>query len=245
MGGNLKKQFINFFFPILHCCLCGKRSLKEYPGLCADCLTSLLALMAPYRFCPRCLYFYSAHFSRCPQCFGKQPRHYYHHGDVFLPYLAGAAALVKGLKYNNRRYLAETMAALMLSFRDIGEGDAYTLLVPVPSDPRRQRQRGYNQAALLARAFSDLSGIPVAPQTLCKVKDIASQTTLKGRERRANVTGAFAVADGAAVVGRQVILVDDTVTTGATVDECAKVLKQAGARRVKVVAFAAHASPPT
>lgn len=237
---DIGNQLADFFFPIVHCRVCGGKGLKEHRGLCQHCLEELLASTVKLHFCATCLNFYSAHFRRCPNCFGKTTRHYYREGDAFVPYEGVGAALVKALKYRNSRYLAQTMAELMLAFRDIGSEGTYALLVPVPSHRTHQRERGYNQAALLAESMGKLAKIPVVPKALVKTKDVPSQTTLKGRERRQNVVDAFAIADAEAVANKCVILVDDTITTGTTVNECAKVLRKAGAKQIKVVAFAAN-----
>ena len=109
------------------------------------------------------------------------------------------------------------------------------LIVPVPLHPKRLKQRGFNQALLLARAFPE---VPLGREAVVRVRHTVPQVELKPKERRDNVKGAFAVPDPALVKGKNVLLLDDVYTTGATVRECAKVLRRAGARRVDVLTVA-------
>jgi len=103
------------------------------------------------------------------------------------------------------------------------------LVVPVPLHPRRLRARGFNPAALLARAIAREQGLRYAPQALERRRDTASQTRLSISARRRNVAGAFLAR---AEQSRTIWLVDDVATTGATLAECARTLRRAGAKRV-------------
>ena len=133
--------------------------------------------------------------------------------------------------------LAEVVASLQA-----GWGDARLLVVPAPLFPAKLRQRGFNQAELIARA-----GLKLSPSRerylLCgnlleRTRDTQSQTGLTPHQRRANLRGAFRVKDREQVSGREVLLVDDVFTTGATASECARVLRRAGATRVWVATVA-------
>jgi ComF family protein len=109
------------------------------------------------------------------------------------------------------------------------------LLLPVPLHPKRLKHRGFNQAWLLARAFPEA---PLAREALVRTRHTVPQVGLNPKERKDNVKGAFAVPDPALVKGKNVLLIDDLFTTGSTVRECARVLRQAGARRVEVLTVA-------
>ena len=113
-------------------------------------------------------------------------------------------------------------------------------LVPVPLHWRRRWARRFNQSAILAAAVSTASGVPVASHALKRVKFTAQQVGLSRSARAANVQGAFRVPpEGKAeVAGRRLVLVDDVLTSGATVEGCAKALLRAGARNVDVLVFA-------
>jgi ComF family protein len=148
--------------------------------------------------------------------------------------------LVHQLKYRGWKALAtpmaERMAALALPQDSAEEA---RLCVPVPTTPTRRRQRGYNQAEVLARAFARMTGRRLAP-LLERSPGGGSQTALQPIARRANVAGAFRVSAGAATSVRNahLLLVDDVLTTGATATECATTLAAAGARCITLITFA-------
>ncbi len=146
----------------------------------------------------------------------------------------GARTLVHLLKYDGLSSLAEPLARLMLDSVVDTEID---LIVPVPLHPTRQRARGYNQAELLARELSRGAGVDFdarAARRVRKTKPLAQ--TMDRDERRDIVSGAFA-ADSGRVAGRHVLLVDDVVTTGATLGACSSGLLDAGAASVHAVTF--------
>jgi len=153
-------------------------------------------------------------------------------------------ALVHSLKYGDRLDLAPMMGRWMgRAGREIlAEADA---LVPVPLHWRRQWARRFNQSAMLATAVSAESGVPIAGGVLKRVKATAQQVGLSRSERASNVQGAFKVPEESkgAVVGRRLVLVDDVLTSGATVDGCARALNRAGAANVDVLIFARVADP--
>jgi ComF family protein len=122
-------------------------------------------------------------------------------------------------------------------------------IVPVPLHWRRQWARRFNQSALLAELIAKAAGVPVAHAALKRVKPTLQQVGLSQAERATNVQGAFRVPEGgkAAVAGRKLVLVDDVLTSGATVDACARALLRARAASVDVLVFArvvAAARPP-
>jgi ComF family protein len=150
----------------------------------------------------------------------------------------GARRLVHALKYDGLSALADPMGqALMPALVDWGV--APDLLVPVPLHPSRERRRGFNQAALLARSLGGRVDVPVAARLLCRTRATSPQVRSAGADaRRANVAGAFAVAEPSRVLGRTVLLVDDVCTTGATLRACADALRTARARTVYALTFA-------
>jgi len=159
-----------------------------------------------------------------------------------------ARALVHALKYGDRLDLAPMMGRWMaMAGRPLTtDADA---IIPVPLHWRRHWARRFNQSALLAEAIAKACGVPVVFGALKRVKATPQQVGLSQSARALNVQGAFRVSPSgkAAVEGRRLILVDDVITTGATVDACARVLLRAGAAHVDVLAFArvvAAARPP-
>ncbi len=235
---NVAKGLLGCFFPALHCRICGGASSRSWPGLCLSCREALGAEREKVAFCSRCALFYAAACRHCPHCLGRGRRSYFRDARAAFPFTAPARRLVHDLKYRNGRFLAETMAALMVE--DFGGAallKGYDAFVPVPLADKRRRERGYNQAQLLAAALSRQTGLPVDDKLLRRVRDTGSQTALKGRERRENLQGAFRAAPAAA--RRNLVLVDDVITTGATMAECAKTLRQAGAGQIFLLAFSA------
>ncbi|WP_164157708.1 ComF family protein, partial [Sandarakinorhabdus rubra] len=144
--------------------------------------------------------------------------------------------VVLALKHGRRLHLARLMAQTMR--RAAGPLPADAVLVPVPSHRWRLWQRGFNQAALIAQALARQGGQPLAVDTLARIKPTRSTRGLTRRQRLKNVVGAFRVVRPHQVAGRHVVLVDDVMTTGATVTACAAMLKRAGARHVEVLTFA-------
>jgi ComF family protein len=148
-----------------------------------------------------------------------------------------ARHLVHRLKYSDRLDLAPAMGGWMRRAGDeVLEGaDA---LVPIPLHRTRLWRRRFNQAGELARAIAGTDGPPVLHGVLTRTAITRSQVGLSASERRRNVQGAFRVTEKAAVAGRRLVLVDDVMTTGATLDAAARALRRAGAAEVDVVVFA-------
>ena len=163
----------------------------------------------------------------------------YHRARAAVRYDEVARTLVHALKYGDRLDLAPTMGRWMANAgrQLVTEADA---LVPVPLHWRRLWARRFNQSALLAEIIAKANGRTVAHGALKRVKATPQQVGLGKSERAQNVQGAFRVpADGKAeVVGRRLVLVDDVLTSGATVDACARALLRAGAASVDVLTFA-------
>ena len=209
---------------------------KEGRFLCASCLDTLPHLLPP--FCLRC----SQPITRgdaCRRCLSSP----LDIDGIVAPFrMEGAAReAVHRLKYSNLRAISPLLGELLADFlvaRQI-HGD---ILVPVPLHHRRERQRGYNQAALLAREVGERLGLPVLPDALARSKDTPSQTgRSQAEDRRANVQGSFRCPDPGLVKGLNVLLVDDVCTTGATLEACSLALKEAEAASVTGVTFSREA----
>jgi competence protein ComFC len=139
-------------------------------------------------------------------------------------------------KYNRDLGLADAFAELLEGPLG-GVGQQFDLVVPVPLGRKRKKERGYNQAALLAAALCGRMGFRHAPDGLQRVRETRSQVGLSVDQRKENVRGAFK-AKTAVVSGKRVLLVDDVLTTGATLNACADALKQAGAVEVHAITLA-------
>jgi ComF family protein len=164
-----------------------------------------------------------------------------------LPFEPPVRGLVHHLKYRGRRAAVAVLGALVVErlLLRVGTGPHALappdLVVPVPLGRRRRRERGYNQAALLAAALARAVGAPVADHAVRR-RETAPQVGRRGDDRRGNLRGAFAWR-GPPPAGRTVWLVDDVVTTGATLEALATEMQQAGASRIEGVAAAMVPAP--
>jgi ComF family protein len=153
---------------------------------------------------------------------------------------------VHRLKYRDRTAAAPALAALLdgpaATLAADGLLDAGSLVLPVPLAAARERQRGYNQAALLAWPFASAYGLPASASALRRVKETAPQVGLDPAQRRANLRAAFAASPE--VAGRRVLLIDDVTTTGSTLGNAAAACLRAGAASVCALTLAREASLP-
>jgi ComF family protein len=166
----------------------------------------------------------------CPRC--RRITRHVDRARAIGEYDGALRAVIHALKYDGRRSLAAPLAARMRERSD-GLLEGVDMAVPVPLHWRREWERGFNQAEALAMAI----GVPVS-RALRRVRATRSQTELPSSQRHRNVRHAFALTGAAAVRGRIVLLVDDVSTTGATLADCARVLKAAGAREVRALTAA-------
>jgi ComF family protein len=207
-------------------------------GLCAVCWSKLSFIAPPY--CERL----GIPFVYDPgpgilsmQAIADPPA--YARARAAVRYDEVARTLVHALKFQDRTDLAPAMGRWMAHAGKALLDDA-DLLVPVPLHWRRGFSRRYNQSGALARAIGRQSGVPVATDALRRIRSTAHQIGLSRAERAANVQGAFQVPkeNKAEVQGRRLVLVDDVLTSGATVDACARALLRAKAASVDVLVFA-------
>ena len=193
------------------CRLCGRPYRHEWQGdhLCGACLLQPPSFSA----------------ARSWACYprGSDPSH-------------PLRQVIQRFKYGRQASLGQPLGRLMAQvclpwFRS----SHLDLIVPVPLHPRRLRWRGFNQAVLLGREVGKAWGRPLDPFVLTRKTETAPQTGLSLKERRPNVRGAFAVAPRRSVEGMRFLLVDDIYTSGATVNECARILLCSGAQEVQVL----------
>jgi ComF family protein len=149
-----------------------------------------------------------------------------------------ARKMLNGFKFNRHLWLKADFADwLEATARARFKMEEVDLIVPVPLKTGRRLDRGYNQCDYLAAALAGRCGVHLEKKVLKRTGSPARQSSLSEEERRKNVKGTFAVRRGKAVAGKTVMVVDDVMTTGATLSECSKVLKAAGAARVWCLAL--------
>jgi ComF family protein len=178
----------------------------------------------------------SVESGKCPRC--RRTAHQVARSRAIGEYAGPLRAIVHALKYDGRRSLARPLASL-LAQHGAGVLSGADAAVPVPLHRSRRRARGFNQAAEIARYLP----VPTA-NVLKRVRATVSQTDLPASQRHANVRQAFALRRRADVTGLVVVLVDDVSTTGATLESCARVLREAGARDVRALTAARVVSRP-
>ncbi len=215
----------------------GCRAIVAGDGrFCLGCWQELQFITAPY--CARCGTPFAHDMgpaAECGACLAEPPR--YTAARAALVYGGPARKVLLALKHGDRQHLARIMAPHMARAAGPMLGSD-SLIVPVPLHRWRLWQRGFNQAALLAQAIAKLSGAPIAIDALERVKPTPPSKGMGRKARAANVRGAFRVADRRRIAGRRIVLIDDVMTSGATADACARLLRRGGAREVNVLTFA-------
>lgn len=230
--------FLHTLFCILFpddCRLCGE-PLTEFTRVpvCRACLDGLRPLRAEAAVCDGCgIPRDAAIGTRCERCAAGE----YHFAQArsFGVYDGALREVLHLFKYQGLQPLAAPLAERMSRVFQAERWDqaGFAGVLAVPLSPARQRQRGYNQAELLAGEFSKLTGIPLVKDACRRARETALQTGLTRAQRAENMRGAFAPGPRAhALRDRAILLIDDVLTTGATLSACARAVRQAGAARV-------------
>lgn len=228
---KISRLISELFYPEgIKCVICGDELSEKtrYP-ICDDC-----KVLKNTKFCLRCGRTMNNLADYCDEC--KEKTYNFDCARAPFIYSDGVTDLVYKLKFGGKKYVAETMAEFMADtfFENCIKADALTY---VPLHHERKNARGYDQAYEIATAMSKLVDLQVE-DTLFKVKKTKNLASL-GKDRRAEeIADAFVVLPEAKISGRSFVLIDDVFTTGATVNECAKVLKQHKAKSVTVLTFA-------
>lgn len=215
-----------------HCYLCGQ-PLEEHRYICRDCLSSFKEITGP--ICERCGKPAPDSGGLCEDCSDGDREFFLARSFGLYEPGGGLAESIKGLKYEGERALARDLAPLLGQ-----EGNSELLeraeaVAFVPLSSEKLERRGFNQAELLARSLARAENLPVI-ETLYKSMETRPQADLGRADRLINVQGSFAYRRE--IEFDSVLLVDDVFTTGATVDECSKVLKRAGTERIYVATLA-------
>lgn len=251
--GKIAASAAEAVFPAdIYCICCGSiiDSTRTY-SLCDSCIEKFQWIgLDTCRKCGKPLGKDDPH-DLCHDC--RTVRHHFDRGYTCCLYDLYARAVIMDLKYRDKSYLGRIVGDILADRMQaaggqISEGgqtlkDRYDIVIPVPVSPRRMEQRGYNQAALIAARFSEKSGIPMDDRVIVREDRKMAMKDLDAMQRRLNVRDAFLLTEHGKEMldgsGKRIVVVDDIYTTGATVDECARVLKSSGASKVDVLSFAA------
>lgn len=211
---------------------------KGGADLCDGCRSGMKVISPP--LCIRCgipFVSYGGGDHLCGECSSSPPR--FSAARSALVYEGVTASMIHELKYGGKTVRRRVLADLVMEFLgDELKTWGVDLVLPVPLHPRRLRTRGFNQALLLAEVMAGRLSLPLERSLLERVRETPSQTSLSRDERLRGLRGAFAVSRPSRVEGRTVLVVDDVMTTGATLNECAALLFSAGAREVYAVSVA-------
>ncbi len=232
------QNLIGLVFPA-RCFLCeAPLDPKRPTPLCLEHATEMVRIERPVcSKCGRKLFGESVEALVCAEC--RSGRTYYDAGYSAYLFDGPIRELIHQFKYRKRRYLKYFLANQLVDYlQEFADLARYEAIVAVPLHWIGYWKRGFNQAIELAKPLSSHLGIPVVRIALKRVRYTRRQVGLSRPERRVNIKNAFRVTRTSKVAGRNILLIDDVITTGATLNECARVLKQAGASTVTIVTLA-------
>ena len=230
LASNPLRAFLSLFYPAT-CAGCGE-NVERSQYLCGECQGRAPRICAP--FCAKCSEPFPGAITQTFSCANCEHR-VLHFDCAVAAYRSRGVVrrLVHQFKYSRQRYLRFPIADWLLeTLRDPRlQGRRFDIIVPVPLHPARERERGFNQATLLAELMVEPTGLPLRP-ILERIRFTTTQTAHDRAERMENLRDAFRLRKNGDVRDLRVLLIDDVLTTGSTLSECARVLKAAGALSV-------------
>lgn len=233
------RNLFKYVFPDdIYCICCGSiiDSTRPY-SLCNSCMDNIHWITGrTCSICGRALYdTYPSDV--CYSCMDSE--HVFDRGFSCVDYGLLERGIIMDFKYGGKSYIGWKLAEIMTD-RFMCEYMDADIIVPVPVSIRRRNERGYNQAEILAKGLAAGTGIRYGGDVLKRVRDTSAMKALSVTDRKSNLKDAFKVSESAVktIDGADIVLVDDIYTTGATADECCRVLKEAGAGRCYIFSFA-------
>ena len=238
---RLVQEVALFIYPSA-CASCSNLldSEKSHP-FCPDCLKTLELISEPY--CPTCGIPYATEGldpHLCGDCLGGV--HLFDRARATGFYRGLLREVIHRFKYGGQTFLARPLAKIAVaSGKELAKLHKVDLIIPVPLHSKRLRQRGFNQASLLARRLGSALKIPVDYSSLRRIRWTEPQTGLSRRQRAVNVKNAFDLSRPERIEGKSILLLDDVLTTGETVNHCIRELKRVGGAKEVVVLTVARA----
>ena len=232
--------FLNLFYPE-SCFICSSPVARRQDcGLCDECWRKVLSLRIEGACCPSCSAplpnFAEGSESLCLDCVRQPPP--YSGARSFGYYSTELRQAIHELKFQGRRTLVQLLAPLLADvFFESWQREDFDFLTDVPLHPSRRRERGFNQAELLCRALAQIIGLPKF-ESMRRTASTRSQVGLSDAQRLENVRNVFNCAHIDRVAGKRILLVDDVMTTGATVASAAQTLIDAGAKKISILTVA-------
>ena len=226
------RAFLRLIYPA-YCASCQMPLGIEEKYLCPACFLKIVEIPSPH--CLRCatpLPPFGPHKTLCQNCHSERP--YYDRGYALVHYEEPVKTIFHQVKFQSKVWLLEVFSNLVRNSLSSLEMNDYDALVPIPLERSREHKRTFNQAEVVARMLAQNHNqrAPRVFHLLKKKRKTVPQSQLRRSERLRNLEGAFSVRRRSAVKGMRLLLVDDIVTTGATINECARMLKQEGAEQV-------------
>ena len=223
----------------IKCLFCDKElNADNRYCICGECFKSLPFITG--KVCLKCGEPIKSLATHCMHCKKHVDRGFDKARAKFL-YDGVISKAVKDLKYFGKKYFAEYLSNFLYDVY-VSEGFNDDVVVPAPISPKSLKARGFNQTELLCKSFAD-NGLVVNNTCLIKNIETKNQASLNFKDRQTNLVGAFKVVDKIAVKNKNVLLIDDIYTTGATASEISEALKKGGAKRVDVITLC-HELPP-
>lgn len=231
-------QILDFAYPRnIYCIVCGIGILpSEEFSICPGCRSRISFIRG--RACLQCgkPIAESGILDTCPDCLDKKRS--FTRGFSCVEYEGAIKEIIHRFKYGRQRHLMHPLAAIMVhKMKAVGLTDV-DRVIPVPLHKRRERQRGFNQAELLARVIAREMGWKLDKKVLVRLQDTRSQSDLTKQERQRNVRDAFSLFPGVSLKGEKVLIVDDIYTTGSTMDSCSRALRQAEPEAIYIISLA-------
>ena len=227
MKPSFLTKVLDFVSPRL-CVICGRRLLPSQPLLCSHCTLHLPVTnyyLSPLDNPMARLFWGLFPIERASALFFYEPK-------------ASTRELIYDLKYRGYPIIGEEMGALIARhYQPAGFFEGVDAIIPVPLTRRRRWQRGYNQSEMLARGIREVTGLPILTDVLKRTSFKGSQTKRNQWERRENVEGVFRLVRPDDIRGKHILLIDDIITTGATIVACADELCKAGDVKISVLSL--------
>ena len=233
MNRTVFNEIMQILFPSdIKCIVCGNEITPNRYGVCDKCSFDLNS-----NYCARCGRHKVGIGEYCGEC--AKPNLHFDEARSSVVYDGCASKIIQRFKYGDAKYLAEPLSEYLLDTLVATDWkfDCFTF---VPIHKKRLKRRGYNQAELLAAALSEMTTKPCI-KLIDKIKPTPNQARSSRAERENNLKDSFAICEKPP---ERVVLIDDVMTTGSTANECAKVLKRAGAKSVYVLTFASVSENP-
>lgn len=232
---DLRDKILDTLFPEYSCYVCGRELYVPKNHICELCAKSMMAITG--NICKKCGMPIPEGNNYCDTC--KSREYAFDTARACYNYNESSGKIVMDLKYNKKKFVVPFMATEMLLKLD-DFGVMPDIIIPVPISKRRRKERGFNQAELIADAMSDMTGgkIIVDSMLVEKTVDSIPQARLKGKERLDNLRGAFNLTTKKSLKGKNILIVDDVFTTGSTVNEVARVLRRLHPETINVLTFA-------